>query len=295
MSNANDYAINKRAMLVRVRVPGIQSNRKSRELTEKSAADANANEEMISTLVKTMPIAYVRNLQSIASTIGKEHRRLSLPWGDDKSRIITTDLYDTHRGHMERLIPEFHAEADRLVDNFPAIKEAAKLQLQSAFDESMYPSADNLRSNLRVKLTYCPLPASSDFRVNLDIDTIEYIRSSIEMDVEDKIQNATRDVRNRMVDVVQDFIDRVGKVKEVVKDGDSVTEGRVRSSVVKNIIELVNIIPGLNVTNDPDIDLLSHELSRQLCQYNAETINDDAGVRLALMWKAKELLAKMKQ
>lgn len=291
----SDYGIQNRAMLARLQLPGLQSSRKSRELTDKAAQDNNASVDMISATVKLFPSSFVKKFDQIKTRLRSEHVFLTMPWYDSGDRILVSDLLDRHRKSMQSIIPELHAEGDWVVDNLDALKAAAKERLGGAYDESMYPSRDELRSSLRVKLTYSPIPDARDFRVNLDTETIEYMRGHIENDVAERVQEAMKSVRGRMIDVVEDFIDRVSKIRDVYSDGKVRVEGRVKSSLITNTTKLLDVLPSLNITNDIDIDILGSELRRKLCMYEASTINDSPVLRQSVLDQAKLLLARMKQ
>lgn len=291
---ASDYGIQNRAMLTRLQLPGLQSSRKSRDITDKAAAENNAAPDMISATVKLFPPSFVKKFDQIKTRIRAEHVFLTMPWYDSGDRILVSDLLDRHRNSMQSMIPELHREADWVVDNLDALKAAAKERLGSAYDESMYPSRDELRSSLRAKLTYSPIPDARDFRVNLDEETINYIKSHIETDVAERVQNAMQSVRSRMIDVVENFIERVGKIRDLHVDGKVVVEGRVKSSLITNTNKLLEVLPSLNITNDDEIEILGVELRRRLCMYEASTLNESPVLRHSVLEQAKRLLQRMK-
>lgn len=291
----SDYGIQNRAMLTRLQLPGIQSSRKSREMTDKAAQDNNASVDMVSTTIKLFPANFVKKFDQIKTRIRTEHVFLTLPWYDGGDRILVSDLLDRHRNSMQSMIPELHAEGDWIADNLDALKAAAKDRLGNAYDESMYPSREELRSNLRAKLSYSPIPDARDFRVNLDEETIQYIKGHIESDVAERIQDAMKSVRGRMIDVVEQFIDRVSKIRDLHTNGKVVVEGRVKSSLITNTTKLLEVLPSLNITKDEDVEILGGELRRRLCMYEASTINESPVLRQSVLDQAKRLLARMKQ
>lgn len=290
-----DYGIQNRAMLTRLQLPGLQSSRKSHGITDKAAAENNASPDMISATVKLFPPSFVKKFDQIKTRIRTEHVFLTMPWYDSGDRILVSDLLERHRKSMQSMIPELHAEGDWVVDNLDTLKAAAKDRLGSAYDESMYPSRDELRSSLRAKLTYSPIPDARDFRVSLDEETIQYMRSHIESDVAERVQEAMKSVRSRMIDVVEQFIDRVSGIREVYLDGKVRVEGRVKSSLITNVTKLLDVLPSLNITKDDEIDILSGELRRRLCMYEASTINESPVLRQSVLNQAKQLLARIRQ
>jgi len=296
MTNLADYGIQNRAMLVRLKLPSAQSKRKSKVLTAETAVAHDADEDMLSTVIDIMPKAFLKDFNNIRGLIDAEHTRLTLPWNDGGMRIQVLELYDRHREFMQTHIPILDEKAEWLVQNLPAAKEASKLRLKSAFDESIYPTEAALRHRLRTKLNYYPLPSVTDFRIGLDADSIDYLKSSLESDLREKVEEATRSVRDRMLKVVESFVERLEKVKNYHDvNGKPRVDGFVRSSVVTNITSLLEVIPGLNIAQDPDIDLYANELRRKLCMYEASTLNESEPLRKAVLTQARDLLSRLRK
>lgn len=296
MSYTTDFGLRNRAMLVRLKVPTAKSTRKSKSLSNEIAVSHDADPDLISAVVDIMPKEFIQSIETVGRKLYSENKRLTLPWGDDNARILTTELMDNHSGILGPMIRDFHDEADGLVHNLPALIEAARIRLKTAFDPSAYPSQQALKSHLRISLHYAPIPESTDFRLNLDAGAIDYLKESLENDIKDNVEKAVASVKNRMIEVVETYVDRLSKVKNVVDEkGKPRMDGFVRSSITKNVQMLIDVVPGLNITGDPEITSFARELAVKLCAYEADTLNESEYVREAVLKQARDLLARMKR
>lgn len=291
-----DYGIDKRCLLVKVSIPGASSKRKNKKLTDEVAKSTNADVDMISAVIDIMPKEFIDNLNRLRTQLRDENNRLTAAWYDDGWRIMTLEMMDKHSDAMERIIPQYHAEADRIVENLPAIVEAARLRLGDAFDESMYPTQNELRQKLRVVVRHKPIPKGHDFRLQLDANSLEFLKAKLEDDLMEGVKVATQSLRDRMVDAVSTFIDRLEKVKNYIDPatGKPRVSGFVRSSITKNLEALVEVIPGLNITNDEDINSMARELRRKLCAFTSDALNDSPHLRDAVIADARKILSKLK-
>lgn len=292
-----DYGITKRCLLVKVSIPSASSKRKNKRLTDEVAKNTNADVDMISAVIDIMPKEYVDRLNSLRTRLRDAHNLLTASWYDDGWRIMTLETMDKHSDAMEEIIPAFHAEADKLVENLPAVIAAAKIRLGDAFDESMYPTQEQLREKLRVVVRHKPIPMGNDFRLQLDANSLEFLKAKLEDDLMEGVKIATQSLRDRMIDVVKLFIDRLEKVKNYRDPvtGKPRVSGFVRSSITKNVEALVDIVPNLNVSNDETINEMAKLLKRKLCMFNSDSLNENPDLRDAVIADARNLLAKLKE
>jgi predicted secreted Zn-dependent protease len=66
-----------------------------------------------------------------------------------------------------------------------------------------------------------------------------------------------------------------------------------RDSLVGNIEELVELIPGLNVLDDPKIEAVRQEVIKKLTPYTPKEIRKDPELREDLAGEAKAIVDKM--
>ena len=66
-----------------------------------------------------------------------------------------------------------------------------------------------------------------------------------------------------------------------------------RDSLVTNLSDMVEILPALNVTNDPELEKFAELAKKELLFYTAEDLRQSSAVRQVVIDKADEILKKM--
>lgn len=296
----NDLNITKRGLLCRVSMPSIQSRRKHKDETAKVAADNNADSAMVSVTIALVPSEFADKISAASQRVRNAHRILSLPWDDMGGRIIPIAMMEKHSAEMQSKIAEYHAEVENYVSNIDAMKAAAKIRLGPLFAEDAYDTADAARAKLQARVSYYPLPDAHDFRVDLDNDQIDYLRQSLDTEMRERFDASVQDIKNRMITVTEQFIDRVSSYHETTvtdKHGKSKTrvDRSFRDSVVSNIEALLDIVPGLNITNNMEVVTLARQTKTALCTYQAATLRASPSIRSEVIAKARALLQSLRR
>src|SRR5690242_3131032 len=105
-----------------------------------------------------------------------------------------------------------------------------------------------------------PLPDAGDFRVALGDEEKERIKRQITAAVEACLQVASRELWQRLYEAVSHLGERLQAYK-VTGEG---VENPFRNSVVTNLVKLVDVLPNLNVTADPELERLAAEVGASL-------------------------------
>jgi hypothetical protein len=105
-----------------------------------------------------------------------------------------------------------------------------------------------------------PLPDAGDFRVSLGEEETKRIQRQITATVEASLTVATRELWQRLYEAVSHMAERLGAYKV----SDEGVEHPFRDTVVTNLVRLVQVLPKLNVTGDPELERLTEEVRRSL-------------------------------
>jgi hypothetical protein len=116
----------------------------------------------------------------------------------------------------------------------------------------------------------------------MDESELESIRSSMKQAMTERIGRAMRDVWERLSDVV-------GHFAATMSDGDKV----FRDATVRNLEELVELLPGLNVTEDPDLAAIGAEIKAKLTGYDPKDLRKKPQVRSEAAKQAAEIVERM--
>jgi hypothetical protein len=207
-----------------------------------------------------LPKGALAEIQKIVSDARQEHYFMTLPWDDNGYRVLPAAAYMDHAEKMRQLSNQFTPAVETLAQQFGQLVEEAKVRLGGLFRPEDYPSPEELRSKFSFLTKVMPLPDAGDFRVTLGDEEKERIKRQITAAVEASLQVASRDLWQRLYEAVSHLAERLQAYK-VTDDG---VEHPFRDSVVTNLVKLVDVLPKLNVTADPELERLAAQVRGSL-------------------------------
>lgn len=163
------------------------------------------------------------------------------------------------------------------------LKDQAKKALNGLYDESIYPSEKKLRSRFNFEVTMLPVPDAG--HVMLDLATAEVtkaVRASTEKAMKEATALALKDAWTRLHEVTQNMA-------AALSDPDR----RFHDTLVGNVKELCDVLPALNITDDPELEQMGQDVKKALTKFGPQALRDDEDKRAATAKKARELAEKM--
>jgi len=133
-----------------------------------------------------------------------------------------------------------------------------------------------------------PLLDAGDFRVTLGDEEKERIKRQITAAVEASLQVASRELWQRLYEAVSHLAERLQAYK-VTGEG---VEHPFRDSVVTNLVKLVNVLPKLNVTGDPELERLAAQVRASLV-VDPQELRKSESVRSEIARKASAICDRM--
>lgn len=273
-----------RAMLVDLDVSfweGFRRDKKiSGEVADKYRTEGNYNKRLV-------PKEHLKDLTTALHTVVKIHKQMTLPWANSGARIISSELVLKYRDAMQKAIQAFDSAKTEFVQRYSWIMDD-KAVTDLSFDAEEWP--ENIASKYGIAICYFPVPQGSDLRIDLSKDALTVIQKSINTDQQSRVENAVLDIANRVRQMVGRMVERLNEYKPPKNGGKA--EGTFRDSLVSNIAELADLLPGLNITGDPKIDAMAAEL-KALATVKPDVLRDDEKQRLKTAKQAKEILDRV--
>jgi hypothetical protein len=224
----------------------------------------------------------IREVTQAISAARTFHCENTLPWDDGGGRILPAKNFLVYSKEMRVLKQRFEEAVSRFVENYDKHRNDARRKLNGMFREEDYPGRWEIKAKFGFSTDIDPVPTSEDFRVSVGDKDMERIRKQLEDRVAERMGEATRDLFIRLNDVV-------GRLAEALSE-----DGKIfRNSKVENIIEVVNLLPRLNVANDPELEALCKETKKKLCALEPQTLRDSSAARSNAAEDAKALMDKM--
>ena len=274
--------ITEKAMLVRLSVSQWTARRFDFEATSRTISSYGAKENAgrFNKLLIDHPA--VRDYQKAANEARMFHYENTLPWGNDNARILPAANYLTYTKKIRELKAAFEEATSKFIEEYPALIEQAKIDLNSLFSKGDYPDQYSLRSKFKFNVDVSPVPTGDDFRVSLTDDEVGQIKSDIESRVKSSVAEAMKDAWTRLLWVMQNTVERLGKVDAIFRD-----------SLIDNMAKLCDVLPKLNLTDDPKMTQIIKEIKKSLVPLDPDELRQDRVARKKASNKAQDILKKM--
>lgn len=195
------------------------------------------------------------------SRVREYHHSVTLPWGDDLYRLLPAKLYFDYTTKMrefksmnEQLVAEFEQKYPQLVLN-------ERQRLGTMYDPADYPEVSKIRERFGITTNFSSIQSADDFRVEIGADQVKILRQEIEKEIMQKQLDSMGTCWSRLNDVVSKLYLKMCEDKPLFKD-----------SIMSNVMEVTDILPALNITEDKTLD--------QICSQVAEVLADHSCFRL---------------
>lgn len=230
----------------------------------------------------------VKRIAKNISTFRQDyHYTVTLPWGDDGWRLLPAKRISEYRATF-RKHQDIHNElVDKFVADYPEYREAAKQTLgtgpEGLWNETDYPSQLEIRDKYRFATDWSNIDSAEDLRVKVSEDVAKEIKREIEENTQRKLNVAVADTHNRVHAAVSAVIERL-------TDDPSGDPKIFRDSLIGNLKDLADLLPSLNVTDDPALGKVADAIHVKLAQLDPQALRDDADARAKTVKSAKEIL-----
>lgn len=275
--------ITEKAMLAAVHISvwtAVKHDRKvSRQVADQHGAHQGAgryNKQLLHGAEK------LEELRTLAGQVRQYFYKVTLPWSDEGFRLLPANFYFELMARMREFEASFDAGVDAFLGVYPQYIEQVRPELNGLFREEDYPSQEKLRGKFGVKLEVLPIPTGADFRVQMSTEEQTRVSREIDEHVRESLMRGTEDLWKRLREVVVHMVDRLNE-----------PESRFHSSLVTNVLELVEILPGLNVGGDADLDRFAEQIRERLCNHSAQDLKKHDLLRVTTAAEAANIVAEM--
>ncbi len=211
------------------------------------------------------------------------HYKRTLPWLDGGQRILPSSMFMSYAEKMR----EFSAEFDRLVDAFindyAKRLSNAKAKLNGLFNAADYPDPATLRERFRFEVSYSPVPVAGDFRMD-GIGEAEkaILAAEVQKREVDAMKAANKELAQRVADII-------GNISAVC----SKDKPRIYDSLLSNAAELADLIPALNVGNDPKLNAAADAIKKKVLITGTDTLKESKQARSEVAAAADDIVKQM--
>ena len=281
--------LSEKAMLVSLNIGVWTARKHDRRISEEVASTHGAAQDAGRYNKVLIDRRHFQRIDKIVRDARAHHYANTLPWLDDGYRILPAANYFEYCGQQRASRDQFNAAVAEFVAAYPAMIEEARGLLNGLYDPNDYPDQNRISRKFGADILVMPLPAGADFRVDLSEAETERVRADIEQRTQDATQAAVRDLWQRIYSTVQPVAEKLAAFS---RDSGR-TENPFRNSVITNLRELVDLLPRLNFTGDPQLAAMHQRLNDELCQAPPETLRNNDDIRRETAEAAAKILDDM--
>ena len=269
-------------MIVNLTISAWSGYKLDRGLTHKVTAEAQADTDAARVNKHLVPKESLKEIVTAMGALRTHFYEKTLPWGDNGDRLLPRLAYQAFIEEHGRLCGDFDSAVDNFLNvKYPAARDRASFRMGEMFKASDYPEPSTLKYKFAVNLDVHGVPTGHDFRVDLAKEDIDLLRVQIDMKNQDRVTNAIKDVWVRLLDTLGHFAARM--------DGDAV----FRDSTVTNLEELVDAMPALNITNDPELEKVRQDIMDTIIGFKPKDLRKDDVARRMAAKESKRIVDQM--
>lgn len=288
MTNTNSSGLETKAMLVRFSRHRWGAKKNSSEAEHEIAERKKADPDQIKVTKKLLKSVALNEIKKIQSQAKKKHRLLTLPWHDGVGMLPSelyfkyTEAMSAARIELDPFISKFMEEYTKTWNNgMTSFREG----LGDMFDQNDYPEPAKVRVKFGITINFHAIQnPETDFRCNLSKSDTKVIQSQMNQDNSENIKRALKEPVERLHKVIS-------KVEEKLKDSDA----KFKDSLIGNVQELMEILPALNVMDDPKLNKFIAKTEKDICSVSdVKALRTDNVYRASVAKSATDILKSMK-
>lgn len=205
----------------------------------------------------------------------------TLKWGMDGSQILPSANYFDFMSVFSKEKAEWNHLVNDFVFHYNDLRTNAQNFLGSLYNESEYPTADQVSCKFSIDMAVLPVP-TDDFRVALGDEELDRIRKDMEARVDTAAKIAMRDVWGRLYERVSNMVEKLADM-----------DVEFRASTIDTVKDVCGMLSKLNVMDDPNLEAMRLEVEQRLTKHNRDALIDNPVLRIQTAIEAKDIMDRM--
>lgn len=288
--------ISTRAMLVNLSIGIYSSSKTDKAVTEDVTRQHNAAADAGRFNKKLLDKKAMAEIKGVCTRARQYHYENTLPWSNEGPRILPTARFAAYDKEMRTIKDDFDIAIKNFIVEYPDYVKDAESRMGSLFLAEDYPSAGDVGEKFTWVLDILPLPSSNDFRVELSKDVTDHLKKEMDTRNEETVRKATLSVWQRAFDSISHVVNKLEDYKVVIgTDGKSKVENAFRDSLINNVAGLAELLPALNIANDPKLNKLADDLKNRLTSHSPDDLRKDESLRTSTAKDARKILEEIQE
>lgn len=272
-------SIKDKAILVEVNLSVWSASKTDKEVSDDISirkTGSVGNGRFVKSLMPNDP--FLKEITRLSNKIRNVFDKETLDW-EGSTRVLPIEKLDNWKEYVRGAKNTWDHIVNEFISYYDIRKSMAQIALGDLYNENDYPSEDKLRNKFNFNVSYKAFP-DTDFRVQVDEETMQELKASAEKNITTKTNEALASVWTKLVTNIEAI------AKSTARD-----KGRIHASLFDNLRDLLNTIDAFNINNDPNIAVIAAEAKSLLVDIKDIRKNDTE--RKAVATNAEALLKKI--
>ena len=211
-------------------------------------------------------------LSTHSNDIYQYHARQTIVWMDKGPRLLPNEKLIDYRNTMDEYITEFDRLKETFLAEYPRAVANAQFHTGDMFKEEEYPSVDELRRKIRIRVSYEPIPDAGDFRIDIGNQAATEMQDTYNKLLDDRMNKA-------MGSVVERLIKPLTNMSAMLDYGEGDKKTGFRDTLVDNVTDIVSLLKTCNIANDPKITAIQTQLRQTLSGVTPDGLRHSPSLR----------------
>ena len=175
-------SVSDRAVLVNLSISQWSAAKSDKQVNREVSQAHGSREDMGNYRKQLVARDAVKKYTELASAIRQEFYKITLPWGDNGDRILTSKAYFDFSAKFRKRQAELESAWDDFCALYPQLVAEARQLLNGLHNSADYPAVSEIRGKFSIKLDVKPVPEAQDFRVNLGDEEIARLPGALRIE-----------------------------------------------------------------------------------------------------------------
>jgi hypothetical protein len=253
-----------KALIVRIHISAFNGNIQDSKVTNDTNSVLGVKGKRGSYTKKIYAGEHLNNVLTAAQKLRLYIKRNSLPWLDGGYRLIKSLEFITIKQKIDELQAEFDKAVKEFIDNLQVIQNKDIKELGTAYDPNDYIGENEMREKFGVRLIVEKI-ADNDFRNSgWDSKIIEEMQANAIAEMEQRLNNGKLEKLNELREALVHFRERLDI-------------GKFKQGSIDNIIESLDGIKNLNISEDSALDKLCDDI-KSIIPTDGDSIRENENI-----------------
>lgn len=239
----------------------IQDTHETEKLNATHGAKAKTHKVSRDRLAGTQAGSILESIRKAQGEVRAMFNARTLPW-DDRGRRMCGNLA---AAELWQELGTQRARLDSLVTQFLDAWQFAETEARAAMNGAWRPefAADYKigREDMRARFAFVEsmesMPTAEDIRIDAPAKMIEAARMAAEREMQERFREGCRDAYTRLAEAIEHMHAKLAD-----------PEATYRDSLFGNLRELVDLLPALNIAQDPKLTAIGEAAQRRLLSFD---------------------------